>query len=458
MEWIIAIIISGIGIALAVARSTWLIDYAIFIFVFNRGIRRLVDFYFNHAFNPLSPISLTPLVIAGAMAVAWAIDFGRMPRWASRIFLCLGVGVVYAFVIGLIRVRLGAIYALGEVLAPISLAGFAFIRGADDTVRDRWMRSFAWGAILASAYGWYQYLTIPPWDAFWVQSVGFVGYLGQLEPTKMSVFSTMGERGPLAGYLGFAVVPMIISPRWRTFLSWPAVALVASVILLTTVRAGIVIAVIGTVAFLLVNRGAKLGQVLIAVVVLTFAIGIGFNRLPGYERIADRVSTLGNIKEDNSFRGRTEIMSGGFRAMFGDPLGAGLGAAGLGSRASTGTIQTTTTFGDAGYFQIFVVYGFIGTALFLWGLYLGWARLALYHRFKVLVGDHVMLARALMITMIPACWVGDVLTGFSPFWLALGCGLRVGGDRLTLAIAEQQAMLAALPAKRKKVFSRKSKP
>ncbi len=69
--------------------------------------------------------------------------------------------------------------------------------------------------VLAAAYGWYQYLTIPEWDAFWVKEVNFVGYLGKLEPTKMSVFSTFSDRGICSVYLALAGDPSIGVKRWR---------------------------------------------------------------------------------------------------------------------------------------------------------------------------------------------------------------------------------------------------
>jgi hypothetical protein len=155
-------------------------------------------------------------MIAGVMTVVCLVDSRRFPKWASGSFLCFGAAATYAFVIGYLYVQVGALYALGELLAAISLAVFALNYGSDDKIRDRWMRSFAWAAILTSAYGWYQYLTLPPWDEFWVREVGFEGYLGVLEATKLTVFSTMAERGPLGVYLGFTLVPMIVSSRWRT--------------------------------------------------------------------------------------------------------------------------------------------------------------------------------------------------------------------------------------------------
>jgi hypothetical protein len=425
MDWVVAILIGAIGSFLAAVRSAWLLDYAIFMFVVNRGLRRLIDYYVNHEFNPLSPISLTPLILAAVMAFRCVTDWRRLPLSARQMFWYLLGAVAYAFAIGFLHVRFGSVYALGEVLGPLALAGYVMILNPSLQVRDRWVRSFSWGAIFASAYGWYQYLTIPPWDAFWLERVGFIGYMGIPEPTKMTVFSTMAERGPLAAYLGFAVVPMIVSARWRTWLSWPAVVLVFSVILLTASRGGLMIAIIGTVVFLLVNRGANKGQIVLAAFILATAAWFGLERIPNSENVIKRFGTLSNIQRDGSYQGRVENMAGGVAVTFRNPLGFGLGAAGLGTRVNTGSIQTMTTFGDAGYFQIVLVYGVVGTSLLLYGLYLAWKRLAIRYQVPLLRNEHVLLARALMIATLITCWLGDMLTGFSLFWLALGCGLAV---------------------------------
>ena len=438
MDFVIATIIGSIGLALALSKSTWIVDYAIFVFVLNRGLRRVVDFYFNEQFNPLSPVSLTPLLVAGAMAIPLLSEFGRMPRWASKVFLCFGAAMAYAFAVGFLQQGLGAVYALGEVIAPVALAGYVLIRNPDPDTRDRWVRSFSWAAVTVSAYGWYQYLTIPPWDAFWLIEVGFVGYMGVPEPTKMDVFSTMAERGPLAAFLGFSVVPMIVSSRWRTFLGWPAVVLVFSTILLTSSRGGLIMALVATLIFLLVNRGAKTLQIGLAVLVVGTTAWFGIDKLPGSKRIIDRFETLGHMEDDGSFQGRLDIMTGGTGAVLENPFGGGLGAAGLGTRINTGSAKTTSNFGDGGYFQIILVYGVIGTALLLLGLYFAWKRLALHYRIKTLRNEHVLLVRALMIAMIPACGAGDMLTGFSIFWLALGNGLAIPREALmrTIAILE----------------------
>ena len=42
MDWARHGIIAAIGVALAAHRSSYLIDYAVIVYVFNRGLRRLL--------------------------------------------------------------------------------------------------------------------------------------------------------------------------------------------------------------------------------------------------------------------------------------------------------------------------------------------------------------------------------------------------------------------------------
>ena len=92
---------------------------------------------------------------------------------------------------------------------------------------------------------------------------------------------------------------------------------------------------------------------------------------------------------------------------------------------NTGTIanEKRVAVADAGWFNVALTYGIPGTALLLTALVSAWRLLVQRFRQANLRDDHVLLARAMMITLIPTCFVGDLLTGFSIFWLALGCGV-----------------------------------
>jgi len=421
LSWIITLFIVGLGAVLAFKRSWWTVDYAIAVFVFNRGLRRVLDWDAG-AFNRLSPISLTPLIVCGLMAIPFLPAWRTLPQPIKTIFTSLGIATGYAFAIGFFRIQFGAVYALAEVITPVFALGFMVTAHAPAPVRDRWIRSAAWCAILASAYGWFQYLTIPPWDAFWVKSVGFVGYLGQLRPTEMTVFSTMAERGPLAAYLAFAVAAMILSPRWRTPLSWAGVVLVFSVLLLTLSRAGVIVATMAVFIHLFINRGKGGFHAILGMMVLFTALAFGMSRMPGAQRVATRFQTLGNMTEDGSFKGRTELRAVGLRQIVSNPLGYGLGATGIAGRVNTGSLEGQATIGDGGYFDIISTYGLIGSAFFFHAFWVMWKELSRRYRAGFRPGP-VLLARTFLLVLIPATFVGNYLNGFSLIWIVFGAGL-----------------------------------
>jgi len=104
----------------------------------------------------LSPVSLTPLLVAAMMFIPLSVYLHRLAPAVRAILLMLIAAVVYAFAVGFLRVQFAALYGLAEVLAPLGLFGFVLMVGPNTRIKDRWIRSFAWAAILASVYGWYQ--------------------------------------------------------------------------------------------------------------------------------------------------------------------------------------------------------------------------------------------------------------------------------------------------------------
>jgi hypothetical protein len=219
---------------------------------------------------------------------------------------------------------------------------------------------------------------------------------------------------------------MIVSPKWRTKLGWLGVLLVFSVILLTLSRGGIIIAVVATAAFLIVNKGAKAGQVIVAAVVLCVGAFYGISKIPNSERIVERYQkSVEDKSEDGSFEGRTQLMQAGVGALLSRPLGYGLGAVGLATRVNTGDTKGSAKFADGGYFDILLTYGLPGTFLMLLALWRVWKQLKLRYKNPTYKTDHVLLARALMLSLVVTCFAGNFLNQFSILWLAMGTGLAI---------------------------------
>jgi putative inorganic carbon (hco3(-)) transporter len=442
MDWIVAFLIVAPAVLLYSKHSTWIIDYVVWVTVFNRGIRRWVD-WMQGEFNPFSPISLTPLVVSGLVFLMVVQNYHKFPPSFQKIMRLFAWALAIAFAVGLVRNQLAAVYALAEYVAPISIMCMAALTGGNEKILDRWIRSIGWAAVFASIYGWYQYYTIPPWDAFWVRAVGFEGYLGKLKSTEMVVFSTMAERGPFAGFLSFAVIPMLISQRWRNVTGWGSVALILATVLLTFVRTSLITIILATVLYPLLNRGKNTLRMIVLLCVGAVGANFFLGKLSS-QRINNRLQTLNNISEDGSYKGRVIIAQRGLAMTLKTPLGTGLGSSGLGGRVNTGTIDSAAEIGDNGYFSIIFSFGWIGAYCFFYAFYLVWARGRAMERAGLRI-ESLMMFKALFITGAVVLMAGDWLAGPGSAVFFIFTGFAAN-PKMALDRMKQAAALRAHPA------------
>jgi putative inorganic carbon (HCO3(-)) transporter len=407
------------GFILALNGSSYLVDYTTLVFVFNREIRRLVDFY-NHQFNAFSLISVTPLAMLALLFVSFLFRFNILHVRAKQIFLMLLVAIGYGFVIGITRNGAACIYQGAQYLSTIGLMGYVAVSLADDKTADRWLRTAALAGILAAAYGWYQYWTIPDWDAFWVRQVGLVSYLGgQLTSTKMWVFSTFAERGTCAIYMGLVAIPMLVSKRWRAVLGWPEVILVLSCIFITFSRIGIVVAVVGIVLFPILNGGKNAGRIIIVVALAVGTLFAFADKIPGVDRMAKRFEILLHIQDDGSFKGRVVIANATWPYAVSHPIGFGIGSSGMSARMNGAQNGLVT---DNGWLEIMTSLGLPGFALFVGALFMLWRYFALLRRLGVR-DDYLGLARTFLVASLVFTWASNFFIEFSVMWIAMGRSL-----------------------------------
>ena len=434
MEYFIALLIVLPAFLLAAQRSSYLLDYVFFVVALNRGIRRLVDFYINGAFNPLSSISLTPLVVSAVLLVPAMSRFGQLTPNSRNVATLIMVALGHGLVIGFVNSGIGAFYSLGEWMAGFGAFLYAATSPLTAQTADRWMRSCGYAALIVAVYGWYQYFTIPEWDAYWVTAVNFVGYLGQLKPTEMSVFSTLHERGPCASFLAWAAIPMILNPRWRIIGGWLTVVLLLSVVVLTLTRSMFII--VGLVAMLqpALSKGKGVGRVIVLAAVFGFGGSIGLQYMPGSERITKRYDTMKDMQNDGSFKGRLSIFTTGLPWVLQHPLGMGLGSSGFGAgrigesgSSSSASSSPKEGFCDSGYIEVFSQFGWIGGLAFFAAMAQLWGEQTRRIR---LGGDNAFLTtgRAVLLGSLVFLAVGNVFGSFSLFWVFLGISL----NRMTL--------------------------
>jgi putative inorganic carbon (hco3(-)) transporter len=419
MGWAVTAALVLPAILLAAKGSSFLVDYAIFLYVINREIRRVVD-WSQGSFNPFSPIVLVPLIATCLLLLPFFSRFRSLHATSKKVFILFFLAFGYGVFVGLARNGIGAVYGASEYLSPIALMGFTATAPVDQRTADRWMKSAALIAVGACLYGWFQYLAVPPWDAYWVQSVGFVGYLGKLAPTEMTVFSTFAERGPCASFLSLAVIAIVVSRRWRLFLGWPEALLIVSTIVLTLVRTGLILVGVAVLVHPLLNRGRAALGVIVVVGVIALAGFVGLNRMPNADRINRRLSTLGNIKEDGSFQGRIGIANAGVQLAISNPVGYGIGSSSQAGRLNSGSVwKNDAVIGDNGYWELLTDFGLPGGLLLAAGFVLIWCHLSRCFRFG-LIDDYVGLSRTFFVVFLIGMLAGNYFSGLSVMWVAFG--------------------------------------
>jgi putative inorganic carbon (HCO3(-)) transporter len=417
---LVAVAICVPAVLLAARGSSWLIDYLFCVVILNRGIRRFVD-YNNGAFNPTSLISLTPIVVGG---LAVLVVISRLNRGEDQyspttlsIIYRYGAATAAAFVVGLISSRASAIYALGDYIAPIGLIGYGAIFGSNERIFNRWCNSLAITGVIVAGYGIWQFYTIPPWDAFWVSSVNFEGYLGSLEPTKMTLFSTMAERGPAATYLCSCLILVVLRPNTLSFFRLPAAMLIAVAMLLTYSRTTVLQFGIALVLFPILNSGTgKFWAIAIVLLLMIYGETL-LQALPGEGRVLERVSTISDLQNDASFVGRLSQLRLGLTAASTEPFGVGIGSHGLGNRISSGELSG---FADStGYVLALRTYGWIGFLTIASVFYSMWrtsSRLVALG----LRDRNLFLFRAWFVAGLAATFSGSWVFSATFFWVLAG--------------------------------------
>ena len=238
----------------------------------------------------------------------------------------------------------------------------------------------------------------------------------------MTVFSTFAERGPCAGFLSLTVLAILVSRRWRLSLGWPEALLILSTILLTMVRTGLILIGVGVLIHPLLNRGKAAIGLIVLVAMVALGGGIGLNHMPNSERISDRYSSFGNMKEDASLNGRLGIADAGLKMAISNPIGYGIGSSGLAGRLNTGTTESEAVIGDNGYLELLTAFGVPGGLLFAAAFFLLWRHLSMCSRFG-LVDDYLAMARTFFLVLLIGLLAGDFFSGLSVMFIAFGQAL-----------------------------------
>lgn len=358
----------------------WYLPALFFVWTFSPEVRRLVDW--QTGFHQFSPFSILPLVFTlpglALLPLRWK-SLGKGYRAAACLWL-VGFGFAY-----LVAVAMGSMfsgtYSLIESIMPVGIGALVFATTESfESVYNRVASAVLWCAAISSVYAIYQYVALPPWDAFWMQNANIVSQ-GSPVAYGFRVYGTFNSTGPFAQLIINAV--LLNLPRLRTSKVIPTLLLAPCMIalVLTMVRLAWVGLAVAIPVYILLSprkRGSivAFGSVLIAFVLVG---GVLVNVVPnasiGLNATVDRLATFQDLQSDSSVSARQQESGDAWVQGFRDPLGGGLGSSDNATKLSGGDGGGL----DNGYLSALVQMGVFGWITFLLALVVGlWTSVSAY--------------------------------------------------------------------------------
>lgn len=392
-------------------RPNFLLSYALLMWVVSPEIRRLIDWSF-HSYSDNSIITLIPYCVSLSLLIPIIKNIKLMDRRISLILKIVSVALIYGFCIGFFKYGLSSVYELLNYIVPFLVFAYVNTNRFDSDVRDKWLRSFTFLAVIVASYGIYQYIVLPPWDKFWMINAD-MNSIGLPEPQEFRVFSLLNSPGPTGVFLGLALAIMTVQKNWRVF-GILGMMIVAFALLLTLVRVGWVAYVFMIIAYFIRSQLKRKVQLIVLGILIMLAYLFILPVLPGATEVASRIDTLGSLEEDHSFNERLNFSSHILSTVIGNPIGMGLGSTGLGSKLTQNT-NTLAAF-DNGYLNLIYTFGLpLGIAVIT---VLGYLFFSLFKLSKT-ENMYAPISFATISAVLFLLFASNVLSGLSGFILLL---------------------------------------
>lgn len=411
LELVFLLLSMLIGLHIQFKTPHVLIPYTLLIWTISPEVRRLLDWSFQ-SYSDTSMIMLTPPCVSLIMLIPMLKHFKRIDQRIRLIFIVIGVAMTYGFILGFMKYGLSSVYELLNLIVPFLVLFYVNVSRFDSEVRDKWLRSFVFLAILVGVYGIYQYMVLPPWDHFWMINAD-MNSIGLPEPQKVRVFSFLNSPGPAGVFLGVALAIMVVQKKWRV-LGIVGIMIVAFALLLTLVRVGWVTSIIMIAAYFVRSRLKSKAQLVVLGTIMVLAYLFILPLLPGATQVASRISTFESLEEDHSFNERLDFAKYIISDVISNPIGRGLGSSGLGVKL-TQSSNTLAVF-DNGYLNLFYSFGLpLGLAVIL---LLGYLFVILFKISKTEKG-YAPISFAAICAILFLLLGSNVLSGLSGYILLL---------------------------------------
>ena len=341
------------------------LSFVLWLFFLTPEVRRLAD-YFNGAFSDRSLIMLAPVMAAAICGVNLLTHFRVLMQRRAIPLTLIVLATMYGYFIGMVGAGIAAAsYVLISWLFPV-LVGFHVLvtwRHYPEYHRVL-LKTFVFGGFVIAAYGVFQYVNPPAWDAFWLQNSGMVSE-GVALPYSMRVSSTMNSSGPFAIAMMVCLV-MTLAARNKMAMLAGGLAVPALIGTMSrSVLGGLGIALL--YLFIMLDGRSRLRLAgAIAAIVLLCSPALMVDEIT--EKATARFETVTQLDQDDSYQTRTEIYKHFLSEMTTNIAGQGLGMTGLGSKLSGDSSSSSSVDFDSGLMEVPFVLGWPGTLLYVAGV------------------------------------------------------------------------------------------
>ncbi|HTJ92838.1 MAG TPA: hypothetical protein VL424_06975, partial [Pararobbsia sp.] len=343
----------------------WL-SFVMWVTFLTPGVRRFAD-YFNGAFTQMSPIMVVPLAVT-ALGGIGVLRYHRVfaQRRAMPLMMAFA-GVLYAFCIGMIRVGpMPAIFGMVNWCMPILIAFHVLIHWRDYAeLRRVMLLTFRYGALIMGLYGVYEFVTMPPWDVFWL--IGSqMNSEGHPVPFGIRVASTMNSSGPFA-ITAMACMLFLLADTGRVRAVAACAILLA--LMFSSVRTawgGLIVGLIYPLSALSMRMRMRVIGSAVVLAVLALPL-LSIDQFSG--PVLKRLSSFSNLSEDASFADRSKFYGEFLNTALTDFAGQGIGSTGAATKLDSSSQAAAFSVFDSGLMEIPFVLGWPGTLLFTGGIF-----------------------------------------------------------------------------------------
>jgi hypothetical protein len=430
----------GTALGLLARQPALYVSFTFWLYFLTPFVRRVLDF--RNGWNPTNPVLLAPPLVAGLAIFVIVRHLRELKGVLFAPYLLILVALAYGYAVGVINAgSIPATYALVTWIAPVIFGihlAVSWRRYAE--IREALSTTFRWAIPALAAYGIYQFVRLPAWDAAWMRWSDLHS-IGAPLPHLVRVFGTLNTPGPFASVLAAGAL-LLLTQRgsWR----YLSIALALVALLLTRTRAVWVAFVIGILIEQVTQPVARLPK-RTATLMFVVLLALPLLSIPSFRaQIMPRLSTLGNISSDNSFLKRVQLSEQTAYDVVESAEGNGLGLTGGATKLRDN--QGVRSL-DNGFLELFFIFGWPGGTMFLLGM--SAMILQSFRFFEARRDPFANSVRAAAVSILSMLPIGDVFTGSTGtlLWSMIGLGMAGHAYHMRTGLAlRSRAPLAVRPA------------